>query len=99
MRCYSFLKPLPGGRYEMIGTLRCVDDAQATDDLSATFYPEAEVWEGSRYVATLPPLEPAGEPLEEQTVRFEPCRTGSDPAAAGAEVGMTLRRRPTWSRS
>lgn len=97
MPWYDFMKTLPGGQHEMLGRLHCTNDAQATDDLSAAMYPEAQVWQGRRFVGALPPLG-AGEEedLTDQTVRFEPVRMGKDGAGAGFDAGATLRRRPTW---
>ncbi len=55
MPWYSIVNPLPGGRHELIVRINCVDDAHAADDLSADMFPGAEVWEGKRFVAALPP--------------------------------------------
>ena len=93
---YTYLLPLPDGGHQLLARANCANDLQATDDLSACLYPEAQVWQGERLVGTLPPLRSDPEDLVEETVRFVPprqaTRTGSDPFDPGA----TLRRRPTW---
>ncbi len=55
MPWYSIVNPLPGGRRELIVRIKCADDAHAADDLSADMFPGAEVWQGTRFVAALPP--------------------------------------------
>jgi hypothetical protein len=52
---YRIVQPLPDGGHELLVRLKCANDAQAADDLSADMFPGAEVWEGSRFVAALPP--------------------------------------------
>lgn len=56
MPWYSIVHPLPEGRHDLIVRIKCADDAHAADDLSADMFPGAEVWEGNRFVAALPPL-------------------------------------------
>jgi hypothetical protein len=62
MPWYSIMNPLPDGRHEFVVRIKCADDGQAADDLSADMFPGAEVWEGKRFVAALPPRHfPRGE--------------------------------------
>ncbi len=56
MPWYSIVQPLPDGRSDLLVRIKCADDAQAADALSAAMFPTAQVWEGTRYIATLPPL-------------------------------------------
>ncbi len=55
MPWYSIFNPLPDGRRELVVRIKCADDLQAADDLSADMFPGAEVWDGRRFVAALPP--------------------------------------------
>lgn len=55
MPWYRIVNTLPDGRQELIVRIFCVDDTHAADDLSADMFPGAEVWEGKRFVAALPP--------------------------------------------
>lgn len=55
MPWYSIVNPLPDGRRELVVRIKCPDDAQAADDLSADMFPGAQIWEGTRFVAALPP--------------------------------------------
>ena len=55
MPWYSIFNPLADGRRELVVRIKCPDDAAAADDLSADMFPGAEVWEGKRFVAVLPP--------------------------------------------
>ena len=62
MPWYSVVSRRPDGSHELIVRLKCADDAQAADDVSADMFPGAEVWEGRRFVGVLPPLNfPRGE--------------------------------------
>src|ERR1700712_4650220 len=62
MPWYSILNPLPDGRRQLVVRIKCVTDATASDDLSADMFPGAEVWESTRFVATLAPRHfPRGE--------------------------------------
>ena len=70
MPWYNIVQPLPNGRHELLVRIKCADDAHAADDLSAGMFPGAEVWEGSRFVAALPPL------------GFGSGKEGGDPACA-----------------
>ena len=55
MRWYSFYELLPDGRRNLLARLVCRSDAHAADEVSASMFPEAQVFEGGRLVATLPP--------------------------------------------
>ena len=55
MPWYSIVNALPGGRRELVVLIKCADDADAADDLSADMFPGAQVWQGRRLVAVLPP--------------------------------------------
>jgi len=62
MPWYSITNPLPDGGRELVVRIKCPDDATAADDLSADTFPDADAWEGTRFVATLAPRHfPRGE--------------------------------------
>lgn len=76
MPWYSIMNPLPGGRHELLVRIKCADDARAADDRSADMFPGAEVWEGKRFVAALPPRHfPRGDQGDD-VVTVRPVRGG-----------------------
>ena len=83
MPWYDIFNRLPDGRREFVVRIKCADDAHASDDVSADMFPGAEVWEGKRFVALLPP---EGFPRERQgddvvTVRRRPPTVSTRGAA------------------
>jgi hypothetical protein len=69
---YSIVKPRPDGRHELIVRIKCADDAHAADDRSADMFPGAEVWEGKRFVAALPPRHFPRGPQADSVVTLRP---------------------------
>ena len=75
MPWYSIINPLADGRHELIVRIKCADDDRAADDRSADMFPGAQVWEGRRFVAALPPRHfPRGE-QGDGVVRVRPVGT------------------------
>ena len=72
MRWYSAYAILSDGRRDLLARVTCHSDAHAIDRVSAAMWPRAQVFEGARYVGTLPP--PPGEDPEERCIVPQPAR-------------------------
>lgn len=54
MRWFSFYSVDASGTRDLLARITCKSDADALDRMSASIWPGAVVFEGSRYVGTLP---------------------------------------------